>query len=130
MNQSGAGGRIEFTDNGGESHDGVASGLDGSADRGTYVSLVYDNRASGGQDAGPNKEAACEPVVDGPGMFLRVWVVDADGHGTLVGSIDRMSISTFRTVSIRDTGIDGPFGPATGPAAVVACGNVATHGQN
>ena len=126
MNQSGVRGRIDFTDNGGETHEGVAWGLDGGVDDGTYISLTYDNVTSGGPSAGPNKVDACEPVIPFDGMFLGIWIVDADGHGILLQLGPRAPISEFRTVSIRDTRINDGFGTD----AIVACGEVATHGGN
>ncbi len=51
-----------------------------------------------------------------------IWSVDTNGNGTLIQvAHDVAPLGSFDTVSIRDTTINGGFGPQ----AVVACGEVA-----
>jgi hypothetical protein len=121
MNQSGAAGRLTFTDSGaGTMVEGTASGLEPSFAR--YVSLVYD---VGSVPGGPE---GCEPTNDDLSddeMFIGIWAVGPDGTGELIQLNPAVAaIGTFDTVSIRDTEINGGFGPE----AVVACGQVAVHG--
>lgn len=115
VNQSGVMGRISFTaTSAGVAVTGTATGLQPSVGR--YVTLVYD---VGSVPGGPT---ACEPTKPMAGMFVGIWSVDASGHGTLIQvAHDVAPLGAFDTVSIRDTTINGGFGPT----AVVACGQVA-----
>lgn len=116
VNQSGVQGRIDFTNaTGAVAVSGTATGLKESFGR--YVTLVYD---VGSVPGGPT---ACEPTVLLEGMFVGIWSVDANGSGTLIQLGEVAPIGSFDTVSIRDTEINGGFGPE----AVVACGEVAIH---
>lgn len=116
VNQSGAQGVINFTDtDAGVIVTGAATGLQPSFGR--YVTLVYD---IGSVPGGPT---VCEPTVEMEGMFVGIWVVDADGNGTLLQLGVVAPLGSFDTVSIRDTEINQGFGPE----AVVACGQVALH---
>ena len=131
-NQAGVKGVIHFTDNGGTlTVNGAVTGLVPGVD---YMSLIYDNKSVPGGPEG------CEPgIFDDsdpdfiiPTMFLGFLVNNGDGTGTLAavntnGGADYVPLSKIRAVSVRDLRIPGPFGPGTGPAAVVACGEVATH---
>ena len=128
LNGSGIEGKIELTDDGSTlTFIGEADGMDPTALPGTYVSLIYDN---GSVATGPD---ACEPTIFTPAnpdfilptMFIGVWSVDEDGEGTLAatninGGADHVPLNKFRTISIRDTRINGGFGPE----AVSACGVV------
>lgn len=120
VNQSGVLGRISFTQTGaGVIVTGTAKRLAPST-VGRYITLVYD---VGSVPGGPE---GCEPTVPMPGMFVGIWASDAVGNGLLIqlappGEIT--PIGTFDTVSIRDTTINGGFGPE----AVVACGQVAVN---
>lgn len=132
QNQSGVHGEIAFLDNGSTLVIlGGASGLDPGT---VYVSLIYDN---GSVPGGPT---GCEPTIFDPSdpgfllptMFVGAWTVQATGTGTLneTDVFDEVSgqrvyvpLTKFRTISIRDTSINGGFGPE----AVVACGLVADH---
>lgn len=120
VNQSGASGSIDFIeDEAGVHVMGTATGLEPSLGR--YTSLVYD---LGSVPGGP---IACEPVEERDDMFVGIWSVDAAGNGTLIqvappGAIAPLSV--IDSVSIRDTEINGGFGPE----AVVACGEIAVHG--
>jgi len=120
VNQSGASGDISFTeDDAGVHVTGTATGLEPSVGR--YISLVYD---LGSVPGGPT---ACEPVEELEDMFVGIWDVDANGNGTLIQVAppsEIASLSEVDTVSIRDTEINGGFGPE----AVVACGQIAVHG--
>lgn len=121
IGQSGAKGRIDFSvgSAGQTLARGTATGLQPSVGR--YVSLVYD---VGSVPGGPTR---CEPTTELAGMFVGIWSVDAQGVGTLIQVFDPADplapIGSFDTVSIRDTTINGGFGPQ----AVVACGQVAVH---
>ncbi len=116
VNQSGVMGRITFTQTaGGVAVTGTATGLQPSVGR--YVTLVYD---VGSVPGGPS---ACEPTVEMEGMFVGIWTVNAAGHGTLTQLGSVAPIGAFDTVSVRDTTINGGFGPE----AVVACGQVAVR---
>ena len=119
-NKSGVMGRIFFTDNGsGPIVTGTATGLSPST-VGRYITLVYDK---GSVPGGPTN---CEPTVLLPGMFVGIWVSDVAGNGLLQQLAPPSAIAplgTFDTVSIRDTTINGGFGPT----AVVACGEVAVN---
>ncbi len=116
LNESGIEGEIEFTDDGSTlTIDGEAEGMDPTAPPNTYISLIYDN---GSVATGPD---ACEPVLGLSDMFVGVWVVDEDGEGTLAAT-NPNALGQFRTMSIRDTRINGGFGPL----AVAACGVVET----
>lgn len=120
VNQSGVKGSITFTQTGaGLIVTGTATGLAPNT-VGRYVTLVYD---VGSEPGGPE---LCEPTVPMPGMFVGIWASDAAGNGLLIqlappGAI--APLGTFDTVSIRDTTINGGFGPQ----AVVACGQVAVN---
>ena len=69
-------------------------------------------------------------------MFIGFWEVDEDGEGKLettnviddvTGAPVYVPLSKIGTVSIRDLTVPGIFGPGSegsGPAAVVACGDV------
>jgi len=117
MNQSGAAGRIDFTETeAGLVVSGTATGLQPSVGR--YLTLVYD---VGSVPGGPT---ACEPTVELEGMFVGIWAVDGSGNGTLLQlSPDVAPLGTIDTVSIRDTAINNGFGPE----AVVACGQIAVQ---
>ena len=119
VNQSGVMGRITFVEtDAGLVVEGTATGLEPSVGR--YVSLVYD---IGSVPGGPT---ACEPTVELDGMFVGIWAVDADGNGTLIQLNPAVApLSSIDTISIRDTQINGGFGPE----AVVACGQIAVHGS-
>jgi len=99
-----------------------------------YASLIYDN---GSVPGGPE---ACEPTIFDetdpdfllPTMFVDLWDNNGDGTGTLAatnivddetGARVYVPLDKFRTISIRDLTINNGFGPA----AVVACGQVAEH---
>lgn len=132
VNQSGVDGEIAFLDNGSTLMIlGSAAGLDSDT---IYVSLIYDN---GSVPGGPT---ACEPTIFDPSdpdfllttMFIGAWMVQGDGMGALAETdvVDQVSgqrvyvpLTKFRTISIRDTSINGGIGPE----AVVACGHVADH---
>jgi len=117
VNQSGVMGRITFTETGGGLVvTGTATGL-APLTAGRYVSLVYDTASV------PGGPTVCEPVVPFPDMFVGIWVSDAAGNGLLVQLAQPSPLGTFDTVSIRDTNINGGFGPE----AVVACGQVAVN---
>ena len=122
---------IEFED------DGTTLTMTGEAEGLTpgvpYASLIYDIGSSAVGDE------ACEPTIfGGPDsiittMFIGLWVVDEDGEGELsaINIVDDetgmrvyVSLDLIGTVSIRDLTVAGPFGPGSGPAAVVACGVV------
>lgn len=122
VNQSKILGTINFTDDGTTlTVQGTASGLEPGV---TYTSLIYDN---GSVSGGPT---ACEPVTGAltqAQMFVGSWSVDANGNGML-GPVSKSganyaALDEFRTISIRDTRINGGIGPQ----AVVACGQVADH---
>jgi len=117
-NQSGVMGRITFTDAGTTLIVmGTATGLAPST-FGRYVTLVYD---TGSVPGGPDN---CEPTKPMPGMFVGFWTSDAAGNGTLhQGSTPIAPLGAFDSVSIRDTTINGGFGPT----AVAACGQVAVN---
>ncbi len=119
-NNSGVMGRISITDTGsGLTFTGTATGLSPST-VGRYVTLVYDK---GSVPGGPTN---CEPTVPLPGMFVGIWTSDIAGNGLLLQVVPPAAIAplgTFDTVSIRDTAINGGFGPE----AVVACGQVAIN---
>jgi hypothetical protein len=126
-NDSGIHGRFFVYDNGSTLKlRGTATGLN---PENVYVSLIYDIASP---DEGPE---ACEPGIFDPSdpnfilytMFFGVWTVDAAGNGTLdaVNIVDdetgeRVYVPTSKigTISIRDTSINGGFGPL----AVMACG--------
>src|SRR5437867_13409537 len=77
VNQSGAQGRIDFTNvPGGLAVTGTATGLKPSLGR--YVRLVYD---IGSVPGGPD---ACEPTAPMPGMLGGFWAGDALGKGMLI----------------------------------------------
>ena len=67
-------------------------------------------------------------------MFVARWNVDEAGGGTLSATNIGMTndpnnriyvpLTKIGTLSIRDRSVEGPKGPGTGPAAVVACGKV------
>lgn len=120
VNQSGVMGSIDFTETGaGLLVTGTATGLEPSVGR--YVSLVYD---LGSVPGGPT---VCEPAVELEDMFVGIWVVDADGNGTLIQLVPPFAIAPLAeidSISIRDTTINDGFGPE----AVVACGEIAVHG--
>jgi hypothetical protein len=126
-NDSGIHGRFFVQDNGYTLKlRGTAVGLN---PENVYVSLIYDIASP---DEGPE---ACEPGIFDPAdpnfilntMFFGVWTVDAAGNGTLDavnivddGTGERVYVPTSKigTISIRDTSINGGFGPE----AVMACG--------
>ncbi|MEE8199322.1 MAG: hypothetical protein V3R48_06380, partial [Thermoplasmata archaeon] len=129
---SGVTGEIKFKD------DGTSLLITGKAKGLTpdvlYISLIYDigSSAVGGE--------ACEPTIFGgpdsilPTMFVGFWFVDEDGEGKLLarnifdddnpGTTTYVPLSKIGTISIRDSRVIGPFGPGSGPSAVVACGVV------
>jgi hypothetical protein len=120
-NQSGIKGRITFTDTGaGLVVTGTATGM-APFTFGRYVTLVYD------VESVPGGPELCEPAPDPiPGMFVGIWTSDAAGNGLLMQIAPPAAIAplgTFDTVSIRDSTINGGFGPE----AVVACGQVAVN---
>ncbi|RMD65952.1 hypothetical protein D6833_02160 [Candidatus Parcubacteria bacterium] len=102
-----------------------------------YGSLIYDIGSSAeGSDA-------CEPTIFDPSnpnfilssMFVGIWAVNAKGEGKLsaINVVDdntgkRVYVPLIKigSISIRDLTVPGPFGPGSGPAAVVACGKVET----
>lgn len=128
QNQAGVKGVINFTDDGSElTVDGAVTGLRPGV---PYLTLVYDNNAVPGGPEG------CEPAIFVPSdpdfilptMFVGFWVNNGDGTGTLAavntnGGADYVPLSKIGAVSVRDLTIDNGFGPA----AVAACGRVATH---
>jgi hypothetical protein len=120
VNQSGAMGTIDIVEDDAGMHVmGTATGLQPSFGR--YETLVYD---LGSVPGGPT---VCEPVEELEDMFVGIWDVDANGNGTLIqvappGEIAPLSV--IDTISIRDTEINGGFGPE----AVVACGQIAVQG--
>ena len=108
-----------------------------------YASLIYDI------DSSAEGALACEPAIEDFGnpdniiatMFVGIWEVDEKGHGRLSATnigftpgfgdpadTTYVPLSKIGTISIRDATVAGPFGPGSGPAAVVACGWVAVHG--
>lgn len=95
---------------------GTARGLAPST-VGRYVSLVYDTASV------PGGPTVCEPVDPTIDMFVGIWISDAAGNGLLVQLAEPAPLGAFDTVSIRDTNINGGFGPE----AVVACGQVAVN---
>jgi hypothetical protein len=59
-------------------------------------------------------------------MFVGIWTTNAAGNGLLIQTAPPGTIAplgTIDTVSIRDTTINGGFGPQ----AVVACGEIAVN---
>ena len=127
---------IEFEDDGSTlTISGEAEGLTPGV---PYASLIYD---VGSSAEGPD---ACEPGIFVPTdpnfilttMFIGLWEVDEDGDGELeatnivdddTGDRVYVPLSKIGTVSIRDLTVPGIFGPGSegsGPAAVVACGEV------
>ncbi len=128
VNQSGIIGAVNFVDDGTElAVSGTATGLVPGV---VYVSLIYDN---GSVSGGPE---GCEPTIFDPAdpdfllptMFIGAWANNDDGTGTLNavntnGGADYVPLSKFKTMSIRDTRVNGGIGPE----AVVACGEEATH---
>jgi hypothetical protein len=118
-NQSGIQGRITFFDDGSTlTAHGTATGMNPSD---FYISLLYDNRSV------PGGPLACEPsasnTVTEEQMFVGVWVVDANGNGTLSSEKTGASyvpLSQFRTVSIRAESLDFDR---------VACGQVADNAR-
>src|SRR5262245_47565904 len=122
VNQSGVRGRLTFTQTaGGLIVTGTATGLAPNISflSFRYVSLVYDNASV------PGGPTVCEPVDPPPNfdMFVGSWTTDAAGNGILIQLAQPAPLGTFDTVSIRDTDINGGFGPE----AVVACGEVAVN---
>lgn len=138
VNESGVHGVVAITDDGSSLRvTGLALGLDPGNAVG-YGSAFYDLAS---QLQGP---LACEPGknvgvgTDHPlalslaqmtigAFFLQpIWEVDSGGGGGFdpVDSGAYVSVDRIGTVSIRDLRVAGPFGPGTGPAAVVACGKV------
>jgi hypothetical protein len=120
VNQSGVRGRLTFAQtDAGLIVTGTATGLAPKVSflSFRYVTLVYDNASVPG---GPN---VCEPVDPTIDMFVGSWTTDAAGNGILVQLAQPAPLGTFDTVSIRDTDINGGFGPE----AVVACGEVAVN---
>ena len=124
-NKSGIDAEFSFTDDGGTlTTTGTATGMN-PAD--FYVSLIYDNRSVPG---GPN---ACEPAIFDasdpdfilPTMFIGVWIVDADGNGTLnavntEGGVSYVPLSKIGTISVR-------LFVAPGVVPRVASGRVSVH---
>lgn len=124
VNQSGISGRIDFLDTGAPLDTLVVSGrATGLIPGHVYVSLVYD---PGSVSGGP---IACEPtssVLTEPQMFVGAWTVAINGTGTLFAvksGATYVSLTGFDTISIRDTAINGGFGPQ----AVQACGQVSRN---
>ena len=103
-----------------------------------YASLIYDKES---EDDGPE---ACEPAIFDPAeegfilptMFIGFWIVAPDGTGTLsaINIVDDATgmrvyvpLDLIGTVSIRDLTVPNPGPPffdGSGPAAVVACGEL------
>ena len=130
---------IEFEDDGSTLKiSGEAEGLTPGV---PYASLIYDvGSLAEGSDA-------CEPAIFDPDdpnniietMFVGFWEVDEDGEGELeatnivddvTGAPVYVPLSKIGTISIRDLTVEGPFGPGSGPAAVVACGEVVTEDED
>ena len=136
LNNSGISGKVTFRADGAELNiRGRAKGMDPAV---FYISLLYDilSVATG--------DFACEPGFDffdpflgatadapgrltlaemgldlsGPGPLL-VWVIGHhdDGKRKVNGTVN-VNLDRLRTISIRDTSINGGIGPE----AVVACG--------
>lgn len=133
VNQSGVKGVITFVDDGTKLEIvGTARGLDPAR---TYRSLIYDIKSPPGGPEG------CEPAIFDPTdpgfllptMLIGLWSVDQAGSGTLAATnilntndpSNRayVPLGKFKSVSIRDVGING----GRGPTAIVACGEVAVH---
>ena len=128
---TGVTGEIEFEDDGSTLEiSGAATGLTPGI---PYASLIYDVAS---EPAGP---FACEPGIFDPldpnfiipTMFVGFWDVDEDGNGELsatnivdddTGDRVYVPLDKIATISVRDLTVPGPFGPGSGPAAVVACG--------
>lgn len=133
---------------------GEASGLMADEDQ-RYVSLFYDRAASvqGPRACEPGRNVGFAPESDHPlaltlgqmvigpgtpphsilvlGAPHATWDVDSDGGATLgqptpTSTLEYVPADMVGSVSIRDTEIDGPIGPGTGPDAVVACAKI-TH---
>ncbi len=100
-----------------------------------HASLIYDIESDeDGPEAG--EPTIFDPADEGfilPTMFIGFWIVAPDGTGTLsainifkeldpTGPRVHVPLDLIGTVSIRDLTVAGPFGPGSGPAAVVACG--------
>lgn len=126
MNGSQVRGRLAITDDGSSlTVTGTARGLDPSNPVG-YVSLFY---GVGSVPGGPH---SCEPAPDPDNrltesqMFIGVWVVAADGTGTLNATMDGAAyapVERIITASIRDLSI----GDGVPQESVRACGQIAIH---
>lgn len=146
-NQSGVKARITLADDGAKlTVSGTATGLTPGI---PYASLVYDNGSVPGGPGNPPPAqnpaslGICEPTVFlfAFEMFIDIWVVDGLGNGTLgpvvIGpspvppdGLPYPSLSLIDTVSIRDLTVPNPNPPGfpgSGPAAVVACGQIANQ---
>src|ERR1043165_4798699 len=78
VNQSGVKGKILFPQtSAGLTVTGTSKGL-APTTAGRYISLVYDK---GSNPGGPD---VCEPTIPIDGMFVGIWISDADGNGVLV----------------------------------------------
>lgn len=146
VNDSGVHGVVAITDDGSELMvTGLALGLDPGNTAG-YASAFYDLAS---QLRGP---LACEPgknvgvgtdhplslslaeMTIGSAFLAPIWIVGSDGRGGFGpvdsdahGAMDYISVDKIGTVSIRNLSVDGPVGPGSGPAAVVACGRVTSN---
>jgi len=148
-------GTISVTDDGEAlSITGWASGLMADEDE-RYVSLFYDKASSvqGPRACEPGRNVGFAPESDHPlaltlgqmvigpgtpphsivvlGAPHASWNVDSQGGATLgqptpTSTLEYVPADMVGSVSIRDTEIEGPIGPGTGPEAVVACAKL-TH---
>lgn len=142
-NNSGVWGVVAITDNGSKLMvTGLALGLD-PANTDGYGSAFYDlasqlrgplvcepGKNVGIADFGSTHPLALTLAQMTIGSFFLdpVWEVDADGGGfDPVDSGEYVSLDRIGNVSIRDLSVMGPFGPGSGPAAVVACGKVTSN---
>lgn len=147
-------GTLHVTDDGSDlTITGEASGLVADDDQ-RYVSLFYDKASSvqGPRACEPGQNVGFAPESDhplaltllqmviGPGTNPDVtpptapgpphaaWDVDGNGDATFgpSGTYQYVPVDKVGSASIRDTEVNGPFGPGTGPEAVVACAQI-TH---
>ncbi len=134
LNDSGISGEVTFRANGSElSIEGEAEGMTPGV---IYISLLYDilsvatgafacepgfdfsNPFLGATADAPGRLTLDEMgIVDGGATPLLVWVIDDDDERTVNGTVN-VNLDRLRTMSIRDTSINGGIGPD----AVVACG--------
>ena len=142
INDSGISANVSFRAEGSELRiTGTAKGLDPSAVDGDYISLLYDILSvatgafacepgfpfdvfAGATEEFPGRltllEMGLDVMVEGP---LLIWVTDYDhdsdsGAKRTVDGTVNVNLDRLRTISIRDTSINGGIGPE----AVVACG--------